>query len=69
MTAPSLNGAPCRSPTILSGAITSVGELTGFFQHRVDHVLVEVAVEPSASARAKPAPCLSAKAMSETGAR
>ena len=46
MTAPSFNGVPCLSPTVLSGAITVGGELARLLQHRVDHVLGKIAVKP-----------------------
>ena len=45
VTAPSLNGVPCLSPTALSGAITVGGELAGLLQHGIDHVFGEIAVK------------------------
>ena len=64
------SGVPCLSPTVFSGAITVGGELARLLQHRVDHVLGQVAVEPVLErALASPAECLSVKAMSATGAR
>ena len=44
-------------------------EPAGLLEHGIDDVVAEIAVSPRASAGASPAPCLSAKAMSATGAR
>src|SRR6185436_19182167 len=65
--APSLNGVPNLSPTALSGPSTSVANRPASCS--TASISSAVSSPPWASAALSPAPCLSAKAMSETGAR